>query len=72
MRIRMRMRRRMKRVFNVERSVVKVVAHAPAGICPLPVFPPGLRINVEVVVQSQLGDIKEKILVMVIFGDMRQ
>ena len=44
------------RVFNVERSVVKVVAHTPAGICPLPVFPPGLKINVEVVDQSQLGD----------------
>ena len=63
----------MKRVFNVERSVVKVVAHTPAGICPLPVFAPGLRINVIVGDQSQLGDIRrEKILVMVIFSDMRQ
>ena len=42
----------MMRVFNVERSVVKVVAHTPAGICPLPVFAPGLRINVEVGDQS--------------------
>ena len=48
----MRMRMRMMRVFNVERSVVKVVAHTPAGICPLPVFAPGLRINVEVGDQS--------------------
>ena len=68
----MSMRVRMMRVFNVERSVVKVVAHTPAGICPLPVFPPGLRINVIVGDQSQLGDIRETILVMVIFGDMRQ
>ena len=48
----------MMRVFNVKRSVVKVVAHTPAGICPLPVFPPGLRINVEVVDQKQLGGIR--------------
>ena len=38
--------------FHVERSVVKVTAHTPAGICPLPVFAPGLRINVEVGDQS--------------------
>ena len=62
----------MMRVFHVQGSVVKVDAHAPAGICPLPVFPPGLKIDVEVVDQSQLGDIRETILVMVIFGDMRQ
>ena len=62
----------MMRVFHVQGSVVKVVAHTPAGICPLPVFPPGLEINVEVGDQSQLGDIRETILVMVIFGDMRQ
>ena len=62
----------MRRVFHVQGSVVKVDAHTPAGICPLPVFPPGLRINVIVGDQSQLGDIRETILVMVIIGDMRQ
>ena len=66
------MRMWMMRVLYVQGSVVKVDAHTPAGICPLPVFPPGLRINVEVGDQSQLGDIRETILVMVIFGDMRQ
>ena len=50
------MRMRMKRVFNVEQSVVKVAAHTPAGICPLPVFPPGLKINVLVGDQSQHGE----------------
>ena len=45
----------MMRVFHVQGSVVKVDAHTPAGICPLPVFPPGLKINVEVGDQSQLG-----------------
>ena len=55
------MRMWMMRVFHVQGSVVKVVAHTPAGICPLPVFPPALRINVEVDDQSQLGDIRETI-----------
>ena len=68
----MRMRMRMMRVFNVKRSVVKVVAHTPAGICPLPVFAPGLRINVEVVDQKQLGGIRSDIWREEIFGDMRQ
>ena len=66
------MRMWMMRVFHVQGSVVKVAAHTPAGICPLPVFPPGLKINVEVGDQSQLGDIRSDIWREEIFGDMRQ